>query len=83
MLKLGSIRWRGKCSKHPGYDPYLQGRGAIRGGCERCDLLADIHERHTELLAMMKRFAPQQAKPRRAGEMQDADRQTSLFGEPQ
>ncbi len=78
MLKLGSIRWRGKCSKHPGYDPYLDGRGAIRGGCERCGLLADIQTRHTEMLALMKRFAP--AVPKRRAEPHN-NRQTSLFGE--
>ena len=78
MLKIGSIRWRGKCSKHPGYDPYLDGPGAVRGGCERCALLIDIHSRHTEMLTLMKRFAPPAPPKRRAP---PPSLQTSLFGE--
>ena len=76
MLKIGSIRWRGKCSKHPGYDPYLDGPGAIRGGCERCGLLTDIHSRHADMLSLMKRFAPPPA-PKRRPELPNL--QTSLF----
>lgn len=78
MLKLGSIRWKGKCSRHPAYDPYLEGRGAIRGGCERCELLAQILERHTELLAMMKRFHPPPDRLRKIRDLNDS--QGNLFG---
>ena len=79
MLKIGSVRWRGKCSRHPRYDPYLDSRGAIRGGCERCALLADICAQHTELLALMKRFAPPPHKKRGRAELLDL--QGKLFGD--
>jgi hypothetical protein len=77
MLKLGSIRWRGKCPRHPGYDPYTDGRGAIRGNCEKCTTLAEIHETHQRMVAMMRGFAPPVA--RRRPENAAASRQTSLF----
>jgi hypothetical protein len=58
MLKIGSIRWRGKCSKHPGFDPYTDGPGAVKGGCTRCEALADIHECHQKMLRLMRGFVP-------------------------
>ena len=81
MLKIGSVRWRGKCSRHPMFDPYVDGRGAIRGGCPRCSALADIHECHQRMLAMMKVFAPvQPAIRKRPG---GPDTQPGLFGDLQ
>ena len=79
MLRIGSIRWRGKCPKHPRFDPYFDGRGAIRGGCERCSLLADIEALHTEMLAMMRRFGP--PRPERNTGRPLADLQINLFEE--
>jgi len=79
MLKIGSIRWRGKCPRHPRFDPYLDGRGAIKGGCERCTALADIHHHHAQMLALMRRFAPPQEGKRRGGAVENL--QASLFGE--
>jgi hypothetical protein len=79
MLKIGSVRWRGKCSKHPGYDPYIDGPGAIKGGCERCLALAEIHSHHSKMLAMMKRFAPQPSAKKRANDTLDL--QENLFGD--
>lgn len=78
MLKLGSVRWRGKCSKHPGFDPRSDGRGAIRGGCEKCEALADIHDLHVRMLALMRTFVPP-APPKKRPEAPDL--QASLFGE--
>lgn len=79
MLKLGSVRWRGKCAKHPGFDPRIDGRGAIRGGCERCGALADIDDLHTRMLALMRMFTPPSATKKRNPE--PASLQASLFGE--
>jgi hypothetical protein len=81
MLKIGSIRWRGKCSRHPRFDPYLDGQGGIKGGCERCQLLAEIHKLHGQMLATMKRFSPPQPTRRRREEISDL--QANLFGESQ
>ena len=79
MLKLGAIRWRGKCSKHPGYDPRIEGRGAIRGGCERCGLLADINELHGKMIRLMRGFSPPQPPKKRDSE---PSAQANLFSEP-
>lgn len=79
MLRIGSIRWRGKCPKHPGFDPYFDGRNAIKSGCERCILLADIQAIHAEMLAMMRRFAP--PRPDRRATVARSDLQTNLFEE--
>jgi hypothetical protein len=57
----------------------MDGPGAIRGGCEKCALLLEIHTRHTEMVAMMRRFAPPQAPKRRSDRL--ADLQQNLFGE--
>ena len=82
MLKLGSVRWRGKCSKHPGFDPRLDGRAAIRGGCERCGVLADIHDLNVRMLALMHTFAqPAARKKRPPGASSQDSAQASLFGE--
>jgi hypothetical protein len=79
MLRIGSIRWRGKCPKHPAFDPYFDGRASIKGGCERCGLLADIEAHHSQMLAMMRRFTPPRPDQRRAGAASDL--QINLFEE--
>jgi hypothetical protein len=79
VLKIGSVRWRGKCPRHPRFDPYLDGRGAIRGGCEKCTALADIYALHVQMLGLMRGFAPPPKTVRRAPKM--ADLQESLFGD--
>jgi hypothetical protein len=79
MLKIGSVRWRGKCPRHPRFDPYMDGRGAIRGGCEKCTALLDIHTHHVQMLALMRSFAPP-PQPRRHPE-QTHDAQANLFSD--
>jgi hypothetical protein len=77
MLKIGSVRWRGKCPRHPRFDPYMDGRGAIRGNCEKCTALADIHNHHIQMLALMRVFAPAPRVARRPAAAPDL--QASLF----
>jgi hypothetical protein len=79
MLKIGTVRWRGKCPRHPRFDPYMDGRAAIRGGCEKCTALCDIHTHHVQMLALMRGFSPPQNPKRRLEKM--ADLQENLFGE--
>jgi len=57
----------------------MDGRGAIRGGCERCTALVDIHNHHVQMLALMRGFAPPQKAKRRSEKAPDL--QASLFGE--
>lgn len=77
MLKIGSVRWRGKCPRHPSFDPYMDGRGAIKGACAKCNALVEIHEAHQKMIALMRTFAPPQPFSRKAATV--IDRQESLF----
>jgi hypothetical protein len=56
MLKIGSIHWKGKCSKHPRYDPKIDGLGGVRGGCKRCELLLEIYNEHAKLVRLIRTF---------------------------
>jgi hypothetical protein len=80
MLRIGTVRWQGKCSKHPRFDPVSDGAGGVKGGCERCEALVEIQKHHARMVALMRGFAPpQSARRRRPAEAPDL--QASLFGE--
>jgi hypothetical protein len=81
MLKIGTVKWRGKCSKHPGYDPAYGGQGAIKGNCEKCLKLFEIYEHYLSILRLMRNFQPAQEKPKTAQEPLPPfnDLQQSLF----
>jgi hypothetical protein len=57
----------------------MDGRGAVRGGCEKCVALCDIHSHHIQMLTLMRGFAPPQ-KPKRRPD-KTAGLQENLFGE--
>jgi hypothetical protein len=78
MLKIGVVRWRGKCSRHPNFDPYSNGPGAVKGGCAKCAALLEIHECHRKMVSLMRGFAPPAVKKKVPVESVD-DRQISLF----
>lgn len=79
MLKIGSIRWKGRCSKHQRYDPELDGLAGIRGGCRRCELLLEIWTAHSKLVRLMREFGTRdEPKPERDGAAVDS-RQMSLL----
>lgn len=42
MLTI-KVKWKGKCPKHPRFNPEKQGVGAIRGGCETCNQLVSVY----------------------------------------
>lgn len=56
MLKIGSIRWKGRCAKHQGYNPEIDGLGGIRGGCRRCEALLEIWTLHSQMIRLMREF---------------------------
>lgn len=58
MLKIRTRRFNGRCSRHKRYNPAIDGRGAIKGNCARCSLLADIYEASLKLNGMIRRFNP-------------------------
>ncbi|MBI2689953.1 MAG: hypothetical protein HYX27_26920 [Acidobacteria bacterium] len=80
MVKLGTIRFKGRCERHPGFDP-LRGLGGIIGGCKRCQLLLEIHDAHGRLVELIRK-AKNDAGPvlvRRAAAGSMDDRQETLF----
>jgi hypothetical protein len=58
MLKLGSIRFRAKCLRHPKFNPARDGLAAIKGGCPKCHLLLEIFETHRRLVGLMRQAVP-------------------------
>jgi len=57
-MKIRSRKFDGRCAKHKRYNPAVDGRGGIRGGCARCNLLADIWEASLKLNALIRKFDP-------------------------
>jgi hypothetical protein len=80
MVKLGTIRFKGKCDKHPRFDP-MDGEGAIRGGCRRCMLLLDIFQAHGRLIELIRKAKNEAGAPavRKAAAAAADTRQASLF----
>jgi hypothetical protein len=78
MLKIGAIRWKGRCHKHPGYAPEIDGRGGIKGGCHRCELLLDIYMHHTALVRAIREFGTR-PEPVKTGQAVLPDRQMSFL----
>ena len=78
MLKIGAVRWRGKCSKHPGFDPAMDGPGAVKGNCQRCNDLVVIYDLHQKTLRLMRSFRPMEDRKSLSKEGME-DRQMGLF----
>lgn len=60
MLKLtfslqSKMRLKGKCPRHPGYNPEA-GQGAIRGACSGCQALYQVIAARDEVYAALRRF---------------------------
>jgi hypothetical protein len=57
-LKIRSRKFDGRCARHKGYSPAVDGRGGVKGNCQRCSLLADIWEASLKLNALIRKFDP-------------------------
>ncbi|HEY1341996.1 MAG TPA: hypothetical protein VGF59_31000 [Bryobacteraceae bacterium] len=57
-MKIRSRKFEGRCSRHKRYNPAVDGRGGIRGGCVRCNLLFDIWEASLKLNQLIRQFDP-------------------------
>lgn len=79
MLKIGAIRWKGRCNKHPGYNPEVDGLGGVRGGCRKCEMLLDIYTHHASLVRLLREFGTRGDAPARRDAGVEADRQMSLL----
>jgi hypothetical protein len=49
-------RVKGKCSRHPRYNPEKDGRAGIRGGCSCCFSLYDLYHARVTLDAAKREF---------------------------
>ena len=49
-------RVKGKCSRHPRYNPEKDGRAGIRGGCSCCFSLYDLYQARMALDAAQREF---------------------------
>jgi hypothetical protein len=82
LLRIRTRRFAGRCTRHKRYNPAVDGRGGVRGGCFRCSLLADIYELSMKLNGAIRRFDPRhddlQRPPREAPRPPDP-RQLSLL----
>jgi hypothetical protein len=57
-LKVRSRKFAGRCGRHKGYNPAVDGAGGIRGGCARCSLLLEIWEASLRLNHLIRKFDP-------------------------
>jgi hypothetical protein len=77
MLRLGTVRFRAKCPRHPRYNPAIEGEGAIKGGCPKCQLLLEIFHAHRQMVMLMRQMKDTSQKQRAA--RVDSDTQMDLF----
>ena len=83
-MRVRSRKFEGRCAKHKGYNPAVDGRGGIRGACARCSLLCDIWESSLQLNQLIRRFDPNYDDVRRPPEPKSSfadPRQMSLITE--
>lgn len=57
-MKIRSRKFDGRCAKHKGYNPAVDGPGGIRGACTRCTLLLEIWESSLKLNQLIRQFDP-------------------------
>lgn len=57
-MKIRARKFDGRCARHRGYNPAVDGRGGIKGGCERCGLLFEIWEASLHLNRLIRDFNP-------------------------
>ena len=55
MLKLGHLSFRGKCPKHPAYNPAAS-NAELDPACRVCQSLAEIHGVHHQLPTLVRGF---------------------------
>ena len=58
MLRIQRLKWKGRCKKHPSYNPATDGLGAVRGGCITCQKLFEIWEYNSKTVRLMREVSP-------------------------
>lgn len=49
-------RIKGRCSRHPAYNPVRDDQGGIKGGCEECQALFRAYRAHLALREAIEEF---------------------------
>ena len=80
-LKIRSRKFEGRCARHKRYNPAVDGRGAIKGGCARCILLFEIWEASLKLNQLIRKCDPNHDDLERPQQAVADPRQMSLIGE--
>jgi hypothetical protein len=77
-LKIRSRQFDGRCGRHKGYNPAIDGTAA---GCPRCTLLFEIWETSIRLNQLIRKFNPRHDDLKKRGEPtpQHDPRQMSLI----
>jgi hypothetical protein len=57
-VKIRARKFDGRCAKHKGYSPAVDGFQGIRGGCARCGLMFEIWEASLRLNKLIRSFDP-------------------------
>jgi hypothetical protein len=81
-MKIRARKFEGRCAKHKGFNPAVDGRGGVKGACARCSLLTDIWEASLRLNQLIRRFDPSHddvKKPRAPETVEPDPRQLSLI----
>ncbi len=84
-MKIRSRKFNGRCGRHKGYNPAVDGLGGIRGGCLRCQLLLEIWETSLRLNQLIRKFNPaldDLERPRRPEGLAADPRQMTLIEWP-
>jgi hypothetical protein len=79
-LKVRSRQFDGRCSRHKGYNPAVDG-ATIKDDCARCTLLYEIWESSLRLNQLIRKFRPVQNGAKKPAEPvpQHDPRQMSLI----
>jgi hypothetical protein len=82
-LKIRARKFDGRCARHKGYSPAVDGLGGIRGACARCTLLFEIWQASLRLNKLIRDFDPSHDDLRRPVEKPPVvdPRQLSLLAE--
>ena len=80
-LKIRSRKFDGRCARHKGYNPAVDGMSGVVGGCARCLLLCEIWETSLRLNQLIRRFDPNHDDLQRLKVSGPDPRQMSLIAE--
>ena len=57
-MKIRSRKFEGRCAKHKGYNPAVDGPAGINSACPRCLTLLEIFETSLKLNKLIRGFDP-------------------------